>query len=129
MRAWADTWSNDPLPGTYYLRVTAVDVPAADLGQPVKAAIEATSDGTAGKEAVDGSVAPVVSAGGPRPRPRRGLGRHLVVGALAVDPGGGLLAVAAALGAHRLARGPLGRTRAHQHQPPPPVRPQPPAGY
>jgi hypothetical protein len=127
VKAWADTWSNDPLRGAYYLRVTALDVPEADLGQPFRAAIEATSDGTAGREAVDGSVAPVVSASAPDLAPGGGWAGTWWSVRWLWTAGGGLLAVAAALGAHRLARGPLGRTRAHQ--PPPPPRPQPPAGY
>ncbi|NUS10968.1 MAG: hypothetical protein HOY69_06110, partial [Streptomyces sp.] len=72
IRAWADTWSDDPLRGAYYLRLTALDVTEADLGQPFRAAVEATSDGTAGRYSVDGSVAPVVSASAPDVAPGDG---------------------------------------------------------
>jgi hypothetical protein len=127
IRSWAEPWSNDPLRGAYYIRVTALDLPATDLGQPVHAAVKATSEGTAGSQAVDGSVAPVVTAGGPQVSPSGGWAgtwwspRWLWTG------GGGLLAVLVAFGAHRLARGPL--------RPPPPARPpaydrpREPAGY
>uniref|UniRef100_UPI002FDBC4C4 hypothetical protein n=1 Tax=Streptomyces sp. IBSBF 2435 TaxID=2903531 RepID=UPI002FDBC4C4 len=115
VRAWADTWSNDPLRGAYYLRLTALNVPEADLGQPVRVAVKATSHGTAGRNAVDGSVIPVVSRNAPDVAPGDGWAgtwwspRWLWTG------GGGLLAVLAAFGAHRLARGPVG----------PPSRPRP----
>jgi hypothetical protein len=127
VRAWADTWSNDPLRGAYYLRLTALDVPEADLGQPFRAAVEVTSDGTAGRDAVDGSVAPVVSASAPDVSPGDGWAgtwwspRWLWTG------GGGLLAVAAALGAHRLARGPLARP--YRARPAEPARPHEPPPY
>lgn len=127
VRAWADTWSNDPLRGAYYLRLTALQVPEADLGQPFRAAVEATSHGTAGRAAVDGSVAPVVSASAPDVRPGDGWAGTWWSPRWLWTAGGGLLAVAAALAAHRLARGPL-RT-AHRHHPPEPPRPHEPAPY
>jgi hypothetical protein len=130
VRAWADTWSDDPLRGAYYLRLTALKVPEADLGQPVRAAIKATSHGTAGRNAVDGSVVPVVSAGAPDVAPGDGWAgtwwspRWLWTG------GGGLLAVFAALGAHRLARGPLRpQARPRPHQPDEPYQPREPSRY
>ncbi|NED12286.1 hypothetical protein G3I33_12360, partial [Streptomyces sp. SID9124] len=43
VRAWSEPWSNDPLPGTYYLRLTAVNVPASDLGMPVSAEVRVES--------------------------------------------------------------------------------------
>jgi hypothetical protein len=130
VRAWADTWSNDPLRGAYYLRLTALNVPEADLGQPVRAAVEATSHGTAGRNAVDGSVAPVVSANAPGVAPSDGWAgtwwspRWLWTG------GGGLLAVLAALGAHRLARGPVRlQSRPTYRRPDEPHHPREPTGY
>jgi hypothetical protein len=107
IRSWAEPWSDDPLRGAYYIRLTVLDLPSSDLGLPVQAAVRATSDGTAGNQAVDGSVVPVVTANGPRVAPSGGWAgtwwspRWLWTG------GGGLLAVLAALGAHRLARGPV----------------------
>ena len=107
IRSWAEPWSNDPLRGAYYVRLTALDLPSTDLGLPIQTAVKADSDGTAGRQAVDGSVAPVVTANGPRVAPSGGWAgtwwspRWLWTG------GGGLLAVLVALGAHRLARGPV----------------------
>lgn len=125
VRSWAEPWSNDPLRGGYFLRLTVLDLPAADLGQPVKAAVTADSDGTAGRQAVDGSVTPVLSAYSPHVAPSDGWAgtwwspRWLWTG------GGGLLAALAGLGAHRLARGPI----RSQQRPRTSERPREPAGY
>ena len=32
VRSWAEPWSGDPLPGTYYVRLSVADVPQQDLG-------------------------------------------------------------------------------------------------
>jgi hypothetical protein len=124
VRSWAEPSSNDPLRGAYYVRLTVLDLPQSDLGQPVQAAVEATSSGTAGRDAVDGSVAPVVTENAPDVRPDGNWAgtwwstRWLWTG------GGGLLGVLFALGAHRLARGPVrisgglqSRERPHQPEP------------
>lgn len=57
VRGWSEPWANDPLPGTYYIRLTAVDLTAADLGQPVDAAVQVDSKDIGGSAAVDGSLA------------------------------------------------------------------------
>ncbi|MFE7274434.1 hypothetical protein [Streptomyces sp. NPDC057623] len=57
VRAWSEQWADDPLPGTYYIRLTAVDVPASDLGLPVGAEIRVDSEDIGGSAAVDGSLA------------------------------------------------------------------------
>ncbi|NUR68816.1 MAG: hypothetical protein HOQ47_23920 [Streptomyces sp.] len=57
VRAWSEPWANDPLPGTYYVRLTAVDLTTADLGQPVEASVEVNSKDIGGAAAVDGSLA------------------------------------------------------------------------
>ncbi|MEE4540601.1 hypothetical protein V2S66_01290 [Streptomyces sp. V4-01] len=107
VRSWAEPWSNDPLRGAYYVRLTVLDLPQTDLGLPVQTSVRATSDGTAGRQAVDGSAAPLVTGSGPSVAPSGGWAgtwwspRWLWTG------GGGLLAVLAALAAHRLARGPV----------------------
>lgn len=41
IRSWAETWSNDPLPGTYYLRLTLAATAEVDLGQPFSAQVRA----------------------------------------------------------------------------------------
>lgn len=57
VRAWSEPWANDPLPGTYYVRLTAVGLKAADLGQPVSAELRVDSKDIGGSAAVDGSLA------------------------------------------------------------------------
>jgi hypothetical protein len=57
VRSWAEPWSGDPLPGTYYVRLTALNLATADLGQPVSASVEVTSKHIGGSAAVDGSLA------------------------------------------------------------------------
>ncbi|MFI1950950.1 hypothetical protein ACH437_03670 [Streptomyces xinghaiensis] len=56
VRAWAEPWSDAPLPGSYYIRLTVVDLPQRDLGLPVRAEIEATSVDAGGAHAVDGKL-------------------------------------------------------------------------
>jgi hypothetical protein len=57
VRAWSEPWANDPLPGTYYVRLTAVGVKTADLGLPVEAELRVASKDIGGSAAVDGSLA------------------------------------------------------------------------
>ncbi len=56
VRAWSEPWANDPLPGTYYVRLTAVRVPTSDLGVPVGAEVRVDSEHIGGAAAVDGSL-------------------------------------------------------------------------
>ncbi|MEW2282986.1 hypothetical protein [Streptomyces sp. NPDC047841] len=56
VRGWAEPWANDPLPGTYYVRLTVVDLAAADLGKPVGAEVRVDSKDIGGAAAVDGSL-------------------------------------------------------------------------
>ncbi|MGP4051878.1 hypothetical protein [Streptomyces sp. 2A115] len=57
VRAWSEPWANDPLPGTYYIRLTAVGLTAADLGLPVSTEVQVDSKDVGGAAAVDGSLA------------------------------------------------------------------------
>jgi hypothetical protein len=57
VRAWSEPWANDPLPGTYYVRLTALDLKAGDLGLPVDAELRVESKDIGGAAAVDGSLA------------------------------------------------------------------------
>ncbi|MFI7244924.1 hypothetical protein [Streptomyces qinglanensis] len=67
VRSLDDPWSAHPLPGSYYLRLTAVDAPEKDLGLPVRAQVEAVAKDAGGAHAVDGALStpltPGVSAG------------------------------------------------------------------
>ena len=42
IRSWAQPWSDDPLPGTYYLRLSATDLPEQDLGLPFQTDLQIT---------------------------------------------------------------------------------------
>ncbi|MFJ9470723.1 hypothetical protein [Streptomyces caniferus] len=57
VRAWAEPWANDPLPGSYYVRLTVTDLPKDDLGLPVHAEVGATVADMGGAHAVDGTLA------------------------------------------------------------------------
>ncbi|MET7290993.1 hypothetical protein ABZS79_02350 [Streptomyces griseoloalbus] len=57
VRAWSEPWADDPLPGTYYVRLTALRVATADLGQPVDAELRVESEDMGGAAAVDGALA------------------------------------------------------------------------
>ncbi|WP_406103239.1 hypothetical protein OG698_13270 [Streptomyces sp. NBC_01003] len=57
VRAWSEQWANDPLPGTYYVRLTAATLTPSDQGLPVSAEVEVTSKKVGGSAAVDGSLA------------------------------------------------------------------------
>ncbi|MFF4651196.1 peptidase [Streptomyces sp. NPDC001380] len=62
VRSWAEPWSGDPLPGTYYVRLSATDLPEPDLGLPVRVeARVASEDGDAEPEG-GGLRAPLVPA-------------------------------------------------------------------
>ncbi|MFD6969100.1 hypothetical protein [Streptomyces sp. NPDC059949] len=63
VRAGAEPWANDPLPGSYYVRLTVVDLPEEDLGLPVRAAVEADVAQTGGVHAVDGALSTPLVAG------------------------------------------------------------------
>ncbi|CAM5428500.1 Peptidase OS=Streptomyces alboniger OX=132473 GN=CP975_29225 PE=4 SV=1 [Streptomyces alboniger] len=56
VRAWSEQWANDPLPGTYYVRLTVVDLTTADLGLPVDTEVRVDSKDIGGSAAVDGSL-------------------------------------------------------------------------
>ncbi|WP_328421609.1 hypothetical protein [Streptomyces sp. NBC_00443] len=57
VRGWSEPWANDPLPGTYYIRLTVVDVPTSDLGLPVGTEVRVDSKDIGGSAAVDGALA------------------------------------------------------------------------
>ncbi|MFF4169456.1 hypothetical protein [Streptomyces sp. NPDC001744] len=57
VRASADTWSNDPLPGSYFVRLTVVNLPDEDLGQPFGARVGVEIRDKGGAYATDGALA------------------------------------------------------------------------
>ncbi|GGX22672.1 hypothetical protein GCM10010297_49810 [Streptomyces malachitofuscus] len=68
VRAWSEPWADDPLPGTYYVRLTALRLSTADLGQPVDAELRVDSKDMGGAAAVDGALSePLVPGIASRP--------------------------------------------------------------
>ncbi|MFF8510455.1 hypothetical protein ACF064_20445 [Streptomyces sp. NPDC015492] len=57
VRASADAWSDDPLPGSYYVRLTAAALPDEDLGQPFTARLGVGTVDKGGAYATDGALA------------------------------------------------------------------------
>ncbi|MFE0174957.1 hypothetical protein ACFWZ2_21805 [Streptomyces sp. NPDC059002] len=114
VRAWSEQWANDPLPGTYYLRLTVTDLKADDLGLPVSVRTKVTTTDAGGAQAVDGSLGePLVPGAGSADKQRT---------AAATEPedgwaggwwssrwlwtaGGGVLAALAGVGGYALTRG------------------------
>ncbi|AWE53149.1 hypothetical protein ACFXGG_09075 [Streptomyces nigra] len=121
VRGWAEPWSGDPLPGTYYVRLTAVDVPASVLGQPVSAEVRVGSQDAGGAAAVDGSLAePLVPGAGVSRDEEEKSGEQALLASLEPDDGwasgwwsdrwvwtglGGVLAALAGIGGYALTRG------------------------
>jgi hypothetical protein len=68
IRTWADTWSNDPLPGTYYIRLTVGDLAEQDLGLPISAQLTLSAP-TGDTASADGSLSTPLSlpSSGPSP--------------------------------------------------------------
>lgn len=57
VRSWSEPWANDPLPGSYYVRLTVVNLPANDLGLPFEAEVRADVVDAGGAHHVDGALA------------------------------------------------------------------------
>ncbi|MEU9579364.1 hypothetical protein [Streptomyces chilikensis] len=57
VRGWAEPWSDDPLPGTYYIRLSAVGLPVSDVGRAVSAEVRVETADAGGAAAVDGALA------------------------------------------------------------------------
>ncbi|MGW0788569.1 hypothetical protein ACWD04_09985 [Streptomyces sp. NPDC002911] len=57
VRAWSEPWASDPLPGSYYVRLTVVGLAEEDLGLPVHVETEVTAAGQGGAHDVDGALA------------------------------------------------------------------------
>ncbi|MFH9212615.1 hypothetical protein [Streptomyces globisporus] len=56
VRSWSEPWANDPLPGSYYIRLTVVDLPAADLGLPVGVQVRTSIKEVGGSQDGDGTL-------------------------------------------------------------------------
>ncbi|MFC8847316.1 MULTISPECIES: peptidase [unclassified Micromonospora] len=61
VRSWAEPWSADPLPGTYHVRLSVVELPEPDLGLPVDVDLLVAEVGDGEAPADDGELkAPLV---------------------------------------------------------------------
>lgn len=130
VRAWSEPWADDPLPGTYYVRLTVLKLSADDLGKPVDAELRVESKDMGGAAAVDGSLSePLVPGIGSQEKEEALHGPKSVLAELEPEDGwtsgwwsdrwiwtaaGGALAALAGVLGYRLTRGP-GRPR---HVPP-----------
>ncbi|WP_371668379.1 hypothetical protein OG985_12415 [Streptomyces sp. NBC_00289] len=126
VRAWSETWANDPLPGTYYVRLTVVNVPTSDLGLTVDTEVRVDSKDIGGSAAVDGSLAePLVPGVAVRSEAEEEDSSSAVLSSIEPDDGwssgwwsdrwvwtgvGGVLAALAGIGGYALTRG-SGRPR------------------
>ncbi|MFF0229896.1 peptidase [Micromonospora sp. NPDC005254] len=57
VRPWAEPWSADPLPGTYVVRLSVIDLPEPDLGAPVDVDLLVGVLADRGASADDGELA------------------------------------------------------------------------
>ncbi|MFF5761500.1 hypothetical protein ACFY8F_03130 [Streptomyces tanashiensis] len=123
VRASADAWANDPLPGSYYVRLTVTGLPDEDLGQPFTARIGADVLDKGGAYATDGSLAAPLVPGATtadQAEADADAGRTTAVEAAAPEDGwssgwwsdrwiwtlaGGVLAALAGIGGYVLTRG------------------------
>ncbi|MFJ8044494.1 peptidase [Kitasatospora sp. NPDC096147] len=153
VRSWAEPWSGDPLPGTYYVRLTAGQVPQQDLGLAAQVKLRLTERGGAGDAQPEGGelnapLVPPVNAGTAGTAPATA--PSAAASERAVAPGeddeswisaavtgantrwywtvaGGILAALAGVAGYRLTRHPRGHRPTPQPAGPPP--PQPPSTY
>ncbi|MFD6563011.1 peptidase [Micromonospora profundi] len=57
VRPWAEPWSADPLPGTYVVRLSVVELPEPDLGAPIDVDLLVGVVADRGSSAEDGELA------------------------------------------------------------------------
>ncbi|MFJ4876733.1 hypothetical protein ACIP93_16150 [Streptomyces sp. NPDC088745] len=87
VRSWAEQSSNDPLPGSYFVRLTVTALADDDLGLPVKAEVRPSVADAGGAKAVDGALtAPLVPGASTRQDDAKGGSRQISVQA---SPEGG----------------------------------------
>ncbi|MFC5721466.1 hypothetical protein ACFP1Z_14940 [Streptomyces gamaensis] len=105
VRAWSEQWANDPLPGAYYVRLTATDVPDRDLGRPVKAEIEATAEDAGGAHDGGGQLGAPLHAAAVS-EPEDGWNGSWLTDRWGWTVGGAVLCALAAIGGYTLTRHP-----------------------
>ncbi|MFI8370119.1 hypothetical protein [Streptomyces sp. NPDC085466] len=123
VRASADAWANDTLPGSYYVRLTVTGLPEEDLGQPFSARVGVDVSDRGGAYATDGALAAPLVPGATTAEiaeAEEAAGRRTAVEAAAPEGGwssgwwsdrwiwtaaGGVLAALAGIGGYALTRG------------------------
>ncbi|MFD8205135.1 hypothetical protein ACFV2S_01800 [Streptomyces sp. NPDC059695] len=123
VRASADAWANDPLPGSYYVRLTVTGGSDEDLGQPFTARVGVDIVDKGGAYATDGSLAAPLVPGATtadQAKADEDADRNTAVEAAAPEDGwssgwwsdrwiwtlaGGVLAALAGIGGYALTRG------------------------
>ncbi|MFJ4715469.1 hypothetical protein [Streptomyces sp. NPDC088785] len=109
VRAWSDAWANDPLPGTYFVRLTVTSLADADLGQPVSASVEAHAKDLGSSAAVDGKLStplvPGTTAAAGKAAPTDGWASGWWTGRWVWTAAGAVLAALAGIGGYTLTRG------------------------
>ncbi|MET9520488.1 hypothetical protein [Streptomyces sp. NPDC002994] len=109
VRAWAEPWANDPLPGSYYVRLTVVDLPQEDLGLPVRAEVVASVRDAGGSRAVDGTLSVPLVPGASDAAVAEAAADRFSSGWWSSrwlwTAGGGVLAAAAAIAGYSMTRG------------------------
>ncbi|MET9346459.1 hypothetical protein [Streptomyces termitum] len=123
VRASADAWADDPLPGSYYVRLTVTGLPEEDLGQSFSARIGVDVLDRGGRYATDGALAAPLVPGATTAEiaeAEEQAGRRTPVEAAAPEDGwssgwwsdrwlwtaaGGVLAALAGIGGYALTRG------------------------
>lgn len=65
VRSWAEPWSADPLPGTYYVRLSVTELPEQDLGSPtdVELLVAAVGEGSRDDGVLAAPLVPPTEAG------------------------------------------------------------------
>ncbi|MET9397603.1 peptidase [Kitasatospora sp. NPDC002965] len=133
VRSWAEPWSGDPLPGTYYVRLSVADAPQPDLGLAASVKLHVAAKGDADNAQPEGGElkAPLV--------PPAGGGAATVKAAAPEEPedhwytgwfsgwnsrwfwtlAGGILAALAGVAGYTLTRHPRGRRPARYGSVPP----------
>ncbi|MFF8600165.1 hypothetical protein ACF065_12720 [Streptomyces sp. NPDC015232] len=111
VRSAADAWSNDPLPGSYFVRLTVTSLPEEDSGQPFSVRVGATSRDLGGAYATDGALAVPLVPGATDPKavearaPEDGWSSGWWSDRWLWTAAGGVLAALAGIAGHTLTRG------------------------
>ncbi|CAL9313521.1 hypothetical protein [Streptomyces sp. SudanB25_2051] len=106
VRGWAEPWSNDPLPGAYYVRLTATRLAATDIGLPFDAALDVSADDAGAAADVDGRLSePLVQGSSATVEPEDGWASGWWSARWLWTAGGAALAALAGIWGYTLTRG------------------------